>query len=334
MVLITFLFFAVKSDPSIDFEHVYNQSIECASTFSFSNSLFIQINNLFEDQCELKSISFSYCSFSQIGCIINNGVLNNFTFDHNCCYNGVNSDQSFIKVSSQSCQLQWNTFSTFSRERDLNFICFLSPKVQITNLNLTKCNFLSTAVSIQLQSKELQFNDITFDNLISRYHIHITGSSEQYYIDRINDNGRADNYFIQIEKSQFIITRVYMPNNMRISVSGGFIWFVDSYMPNSPYQLVGNTVPHYGAIVIDSMNTLTSSYFINQLSLHECQTNNIVLSYLPNTVASSMKVKIAFSFIGGALFGVVVFLIIYFTVKYSIKCYQKKKDKEHPVFDL
>lgn len=343
MILVSYLFFAIKCDFTTRFPNVYNESISCDEFlpvhYSFSNSLFINIDApVIIDNCRQNSISFSYCTFLEVECIINSVSFNNFTFDHNCCNNDeTESNHSYIKLFEGSCQFTWNTFSKFINpdEPNVNFLSFDSLDIHITNLNLTNNQNFNNSIYINNPGEDLQFNDVTFDGVNAANHIYINGTHNTSRIDRINDNGRKENYFIRLaNKCEFIITRAYLKEEMQIDPGDGFIWFVDSNIKGI-FKGVGSGTPSPGSIVAESMNIGPRTYFIQHLSVPECPTNNIHLDDPPpNTVGTSMKIKIAFSFIGGALFGVVVFLILYFTIKYSIKCYQKKKDQEHPVFDL
>lgn len=340
MILISFFFFTIRSEFSYLYQDMFNKTVSCIDKIVLSNSVFFDMSVPVIDNCYKNSISINDCFFSQVTCIINSNEHNweQFTFIQNCCRNDeIESNQSYIGISSKSCLFKMNTFSGFSSCINSEFIFFNSPEIRITNINLTNNERFNSAIFIENPSTVLQFNDITFDKVNFGKHIYISnGELKQHYFDRISDNGGKDIYFMKAEtNATFIITRVFMPNDMLVDIDNGFIWFVDSYM-SERFPHIDRTAPLPGAIVIDSIHPpFTNPFFIDHLSVPECPTNNVQLAPPPHhTVGKSMKIKIAFSFIGGALFGVVVFLIIYFTVKYSIKCYQKKQDQKRPVFDI
>lgn len=333
------LFFIIKAKSDcINYQrNTFNSSITCPNDcIIVSNSLFRNIDKPILD-CELNRIEFNDCIFTNVLSIVNSNRIESFYFNRNCCNNNGNSlNSSCISVSPKSeCNFIMNTFSGFVGNKESNFFYFASKKIRITNLNLTNNRGFDFATSISQPSDTLQFDDTTFcNNENFNGHIFISIEAGSFHFDRIYDDGSKSITFLETGNDlHFIITRAYLKNDMNITIRNGTVWFVHSYISGT-YPEIGATVPLSGVFVDSSINS-ASTYFINHLSVPECRTKNIETIPPPrHTVASSMKLKIAFSFIGGAILGVAVFLIIYFTVKYSIKCYQKKQDQQHPVFEL
>ncbi|OHT07325.1 hypothetical protein TRFO_24598 [Tritrichomonas foetus] len=295
---------------------------------TITNCIFQNINDASISMESISSINIIECFFQNIAYIhIEHKSFSSFEFYSNCMTDSSDSTNNFIYTKAANSVFQMNSFYQVGSE---TLLSLSSLSITLSNTNLTGCK-ARNGISITNPTKFLKFVETTqFGNSINENNNILNGPSDSYVIDKIN-NMNGDGTFFSVENAgRYIITRVRTRLSSYAS-DNSYICFAESYIED--FSTVKNLD---GTILIecDFCEQTKGTYEIIHLNNQHCKTAFLLITPIPKEkMGTSMLLKIVFSFIGGALIGVIVFLVVMYVIKFSVKCYQNRQDQKQ-VFDI